>query len=54
MDKEVELETAEEKGIKKGEEETIRKIAKRMKQKNIPLEDISEMTGLNKEEINKL
>ena len=59
MDRAEELETAEEKGIKKGiargkeegkKEEKIA-IAKKMKEKNIPINSIIEITGLTKEEI---
>ena len=58
MDKEVELETAEEKGLKKGLEEGKNKrnieIAKKMLQKGIALENIIEITGLTQEEIEKI
>ncbi len=62
MDKEAELETAEEKGIRKGirkgREEGIKKgkkeVAKRMKEKGIAVEIIKELTGLTKEEIEKV
>ena len=58
MDKEVELETAEEKGIKKGKEQGVKaerlRTAKIMKQKNMPIDDIIDITGLTKEEIEKL
>lgn len=46
MDRESELETAEEKGIKKGKEEEKISIAKRMKKENIQNETIEKLTGL--------
>ena len=54
MDRASELETAEEKGIKKGKKEGIKAVAKKMKQKNIPIDDIIDVTGLTKEDIEKL
>ena len=58
MDKEVELETAEEKGLKKGIEEGKQnekiKIAKKMLQENISRETVIEITGLTQEEIEKI
>ena len=61
-DRESELATAEEKGIKQGIEQgkkqgNIEKgieIAKKLKLKNMSIEEISEITGLTKEEIEKL
>ena len=41
-------------GIKKGARENSLKNAKKMKEKNIPIETISEITELTKEEIEKL
>ena len=41
-------------GIKKGSRENSLKNAKKMKEKNIPIETISEITELTKEEIEKL
>ena len=54
MDRESELETAEEKGIKKGSQIRNKEIAKKMKDKKMPIEDIIEITGLTKEEIEKI
>lgn len=58
MDREAELETAEEKGIRKGKEEGIKEeklaIARKMKQKNLLMEDIIELTGLSEEEIRSI
>lgn len=58
MDRESELETAEEKGIKEGrkqgEEETLEKIAKNLKNKNVSIDEIMEITGLAREKIKKL
>ena len=59
MDRESELETAEEKGVKKGIEQGIKKgleqgskkIAKKLKDKKMPIEEIIEITGLTKEEV---
>ena len=50
MDRESELETAEEKGIKKGSIE----IAKKLKKENMAIEKIAGITGLSKEEVEKL
>lgn len=50
MDREEELETAEEKGIKKG----IIEVANRMKKENISNEIIEKTTGLSKEIIEEL
>ena len=58
MDRESELETAEEKGIKKGREEGIkiekRKIAKELLKEKISIDVILKTTGLTKEEILEL
>lgn len=61
-DRESELATAEEKGIKQGIEQGIEQgkkqekieIAKKLKAKNMPVEEIKEITGLSKEEIDKI
>ena len=45
---------AEEKGINKGREQANLEIAQKMIQKNIPMEQICEITGLDKKEIEKL
>ena len=62
MDTKSQLRTAEEKGIKTGLEKGLEKgikkrnieIAKKMLQKCIPLKEIAEITGLTKEEIEKI
>lgn len=66
MDRAEELETAEEKGIKKGKEEGIKEgiekgikeekiaIARRMKEKNIPINSIIGITELTREEIENI
>ena len=54
MDRASELETAEEKGIKQGARNEKEKVAKIMKQKNMPIDDIIDITELTKEEIEKL
>lgn len=54
MDRESELETAEEKGVKKGIEKGKAEIVKRMKQRNMTINDITEITGLSKEEIENI
>ena len=58
MDKKSELRTAEEKGIKKGKEEGIKKrtieIAKEMKKENILIDKIVKITGLTEEEVENL
>lgn len=43
-----------EKGMEKGKKEKTLEIAKKMKDKGILIETIKEITGLNKEEIEKL
>ncbi|MGN1271334.1 MAG: Rpn family recombination-promoting nuclease/putative transposase [Clostridia bacterium] len=50
MDMKSQLRTAEEKGLKKG----IKEIAKKMLQENIAIETIIKITGLTKEEIEKI
>ena len=42
------------KGFADGKKEEKIEIAKKMKQKNIPIDEIAELTGLSKEEIEKL
>ena len=58
MDKEVELETAEEKGIRKGIEKGIKsekiEIAKKMLKENMKVEVIEKITGLTKAEIDEI
>ena len=44
----------EKKGELKGIKETIRKTAQKMLEKNMKIQDIEEITGLTKEEIEKL
>lgn len=55
MDRAEELETAEEKGINKGVKIGIARgkvaIARKMKEKNIPIENIMEITELSREEM---
>lgn len=41
-------------GLADGEKKKQIEIAKKMKSKNIPIDEISELTGLSKEEIKKL
>ncbi len=57
-DRESELETAEEKGIKQGIKQGMKnekkEIAKKLKAKNMPIEEIIEITGLTKEEIEEM
>ena len=43
-----------EKGLEKGREEKQKEIAKKMKEKNIDIQEIIDITGLTKEEIEKL
>ncbi len=54
MDRKAELETAEEKGIQKGIQKEKLETAKRMKNKNISIDEIAEITGLTKEQIQKI
>ena len=44
----------EKKGFADGKKEEKIEIAKKMKQKNIPIDEIAELTGLSKEEIENL
>ena len=41
-------------GLTEGEKKKQIEIAKKMKQKNIPIDEIAELTGLSKEEIENL
>ena len=41
-------------GLQKGKTEMTFKIAKKMKDKNMPIKEIMELTGLSKEEIEKI
>ena len=50
-DQEVQTRAAREEGLQKGKTEMTFKIAKKMKAKNMPIEEIMELTGLSKEEI---
>lgn len=43
-----------DKGVKQGKKEKTIAIAKKMKQKNVDIDFISEITELTKEEINNL
>ena len=43
-----------ERGKKQGRSDTILEITRGMLQKNIPIEDICELTGLTKEQISAL
>ena len=52
--RQIDIADAEEKGAKRGLKKGIAQIAKNMLKKNMPLEDISELTGLNQKEISKL
>ena len=49
-DQEVQTRAAREEGLSEGKKE----IAKKMKAKNMPIEEIMELTGLSKEEIEKI
>jgi predicted transposase/invertase (TIGR01784 family) len=48
------LNSAEKNGIEKGEANKAISIARNMKAKRYPVEDISDMTGLSIEEINAI
>lgn len=62
MDREAEMKTAREigmqkvikEGIKQDEGETLEKVAKKLKNINIPIDKIIQATGLTKEKIEKL
>ena len=45
---------ARQEGEAKGRKENQKEIAKKMLKKNMPIEDITELTGLTKEEIEKI
>jgi predicted transposase/invertase (TIGR01784 family) len=47
-------EQGEKRGLEKGRRETFKEMAKKMKDKGTAIEFISEITGLSKEEIEKL
>ena len=50
-DQEVQTRAARAEGLSEGKKEMTLKIAKKMKAKNMPIEEIMELTGLSKEEI---
>ncbi len=54
MDQEVQTRLAKEEGISIGEKQKKIEIAKKMKAKNMPMEEIMELTELSKEEIEKI
>lgn len=54
MDKKSELRTAKEKGKEEGIKEEKLAIARKMKQKNLLIEDIIDLTGLSEEEIKSI
>ena len=51
IDRTSEIRTAKEIGVKEGMKKGIKDVAKKMLQKDIPMEIISELTGLTEEEI---
>ena len=53
-DQEVQTRAARAEGLSEGKKEMTLKIAKKMKAKNMPIEEIMELTGLSKEEIEKI
>ena len=53
-DVDAKMEVAEEKGIEEGKKQKQLEIAKKMKNKNKSIEEITELTELSKEEIEKL
>ena len=52
--RQIDIADAEEKGAKRGLKKGIAQMAKNMLNKNMPLEDISELTGLDQTAISKL
>ncbi len=54
MDREAELETAEEKGIKKGSKAKSIEIVKRLKERRMSINEISEITGLTNQEVDAI
>ena len=54
IDKKIELGTAYQEGIENGEKEKASKIAKEMKKQKMPIKQIVQITGLSKEEVEKL
>ena len=53
-DQEVQTRAARAEGLSEGKKEMTLKIAKKMKAKNMPIEEIMELTGLSKEEIEEI
>ena len=54
MDYNQAIRDAEKEGMEKGMKEGMKKTAQKMKEKGMPYEIIAELTGLNKEDIEKL
>ena len=54
MDQEVQTRLAKEEGISIGEKKKEIEIAKKMKAKNMPIEEIMELTELSKEDIENI
>ena len=48
------MEMGLQQGLQQGKEQAIRELAKKMKAKNMPVEEIMEFTGLTEEEVNAL
>ena len=54
FDKRMDIEGAEMRGEKRGKKESQRKIAHKLKERGMSTEEISEITGLNKKEIEQI
>ena len=54
IDENLKLQSAFENGEEKGKKENSKEIAKEMKKIKIPIEQIIQVTGLSKEEVEKL
>ena len=54
MDWNSSMDYSKKEGIKEGKKEGVKTTAKKMKEKNIPIETIIEITGLTKEEIEEM
>ena len=54
IDRKIQLGTAYQEGMENGKKEKTQKIAKEMKKLNMSIEQIAQITGLSKEEVEKL
>ena len=54
IDRKIQLGTAYQEGMENGKKEKTQKTAKEMKKLNMSIEQIAQITGLSKEEVEKL